>query len=124
MNSAVRAGNTFYFIAIYRVHSCALQRGAGNTFYSSFTPAGTSDTRDPYIAGSHPPHEGDDDDDDDDDDTASGPLPEEPEECFVLCLIRLLKICEPFKRRFGFLMPNTTIADGVLLMSTFRRHIL
>ena len=68
--------------------------------------------------------EGDDDDDDDDDDTASGPLPEEPEECFVLCLIRLLKICEPFKRRFGFLMPNTTIADGVLLMSTFRRHIL
>ena len=39
-----------------------------------------------------------------------------PEECFVLCFIHLLKICEPFLRRFGFYMPNATISDGALLM--------
>ena len=41
-------------------------RAGGNTFFSSFTPAaGTSDTREPYTARSHPPRQGDEDDGDD-----------------------------------------------------------
>ena len=45
-------------------------RVGGNTFFSSFTPAaGTSDTREPYTAPSHPPRQGDEDDGDDEEDT-------------------------------------------------------
>ena len=45
-------------------------RVGGNTFFSSFTPAaGTSDTREPYTARSHPPRQGDEDDGDDEEDT-------------------------------------------------------